>query len=526
MSRCATVAAFFPIAIPSNQSFLKQWYNWTHAKVQRHFKRDKDRVFDTAQNVRLRLLSKDFIGRWFYKHLTDELVDRKQAEKILGGVPITFVGHILPVDVLNASCQNKACTKRRAQGHGCARSCSDSLWKVADLLAFAKFDYERYYYSMQGHTIDSAKVLRLLGYRPTEYNVLKALYIQGKLKPSELTDHECVERIIPGKRRGGQCGVKDCDRRHYSLGYCSTHYHLSRVRNCPECDHGRELLRARGISVAHNWADPEVANVVSKLRWNDKQLKPFLREWKRHNMVSASPDYIMRRDPKQGIDAGLLKYAEMVIDHEVVNDFKRISRSDDLSNMVLNNGMSPEHGDTETVFFESNGKEEGDGNPSERIICDLGAREDFSRAEHWHDIRRLVSSADLTEEETEIVIAVDLGDISISEYADQSGLTVQRIHRVRAGAHKKLSRGEASDVMPRMLAVTIANRHNCSVEDIAGTTTFGSCVLARTELFSSLFDVGMTVSRIATCFGIAEDRVVAAINRSCIRESRNEASAD
>lgn len=509
MSRSVTVPAFFPIAIPSNQSFLKQWYNWTHAKVQRHFKRDKERVFDTAQNVRLRLLSKDFIGRWFFKHLTDELVDRKQAERILGGVPIAFVGSLHQVHGHRSSIDEK----------------DTSIWRIKDLLEFAKFDYERYYYSMQGHTIDSAKVLRLLGYGPTEYNVLKALYIQGKLKPSELTEHPCLEKIVPGKRRGGTCGVKDCGRRHYSLGYCSTHYPLSRVRNCPECDHGRELLKARGISAAHCWSDPEVASVVAKLRWNDKQLKPFLREWRRHNMVRATPEYIMRRDSKQGIDAGLLKYAEMVIDHEVVNDFKRISRSDDLSNMVLNNGMSPEHGDKEVVFFDSNGKEDGDGDPSERIICDLTARESFSKAEHYHDIRRLVQSADLTEEEMEVLIEVDLRDMPISDYSEQSGLTVQRIHRVRAAAHKKLSKGDSQDAMPRILAVTVANRHNCSVDDITGTATFGSCVKARTELFSSLFDAGLTVSRIATYFGVADDLVVAAINRSCIQESRNEAVA-
>ncbi|KKK68301.1 hypothetical protein LCGC14_2945450, partial [marine sediment metagenome] len=43
------------VNIPTNQFFLDKWHWWIHKKVSRHFKRDKERIFDTAQNVRLRL---------------------------------------------------------------------------------------------------------------------------------------------------------------------------------------------------------------------------------------------------------------------------------------------------------------------------------------------------------------------------------------------------------------------------------------------------------------------------------------
>jgi len=132
------------VIIPTNQSFLRDWYSWTHGRVSRHFKRNKERVIDTAQNVRLRLLSKDFIGRWFFKHLTEDLITREQAEKILGGIRIAFAGSIHPV-----------------VGD---RSDPESLWRVSDILQFAKFNYDRYYYSIQNHTIDSDRMIRLLGY--------------------------------------------------------------------------------------------------------------------------------------------------------------------------------------------------------------------------------------------------------------------------------------------------------------------------------------------------------------------------
>jgi DNA-directed RNA polymerase specialized sigma24 family protein len=505
MSRAvAAVSALFPIAIPTNQSFLAQWYPWTAGKVARHFKRDKERCEDTAQNVRLRLLSKNFIGRWFFKHLDDELVDKKQAEHILGGVPLAFIGSVKPV-----------------YGRRSSNPTADTaIYRVSDLLEYAKFDYERYFYSIQRHTIDSEKVLRLLGYESDQFSALESLYRQGKLKPAELTEHQCQEVIQPIQPRGSLCGYGNCDRQHYAMGYCSNHYHLSRVKGCPECEHGRELLRSRGLSLSHRWNRPEVADAVRKLRWNDAQLKPYLREWRRQNLVRHTPEYIMRRDPKQGIDAGLLAYAAMVIDHEVVNDFKRMSRAEDLSTMVLNNGVGPEYSDKETVAWDSDDKEKEDSTSVQRVIRDASAMSKFVQAEGWHDVQRLVESANLTDEESDIMVAVDLGDMSVRQYSEQSGIPMPKVHKLLASAHQKLQAQDLPESVTDEMAEKTAAKHGCTVADIVGPVLFGPAVAARTELFAKLFDVGMTVPGISARFGIAEERISAAINRSVLQEAR------
>ena len=505
MSRSAvSVPALFPIAIPTNQSFLAQWYPWTAGKVARHFKRDKERCEDTAQNVRLRLLSKNFIGRWFYKHLTDELVDKKQAELILGGAPLAFIGSIQPV-----------------YGRRSSNPVLDtSIWRVKDLLALAKFNYERYFYSIQKHTIDSEKVLRLLGYEPSNYGALESLYRQGRLKPAELTEHQCQEIIKPITKRGDNCGYGDCIRKHYSMGYCSNHYHFSRVRPCPECEHGRELLRSRGLSLSHRWNSPDVADAVRKLRWNDAQLKPYLREWRRQNLVSTTPLYIMRRDPKQGIDAGLLKYAEMVIDHEVVNDFKRMSRAEDLSMMVLNNGVGAEYSTKETIAWDSDEKEKEDSGV-QSVIRDTSALSKFTQAEGWHDVRRLVERAELTDEESDVLVSIDLGDMSVRQYSDKTDVPVARVHRLLAAAHQKLAAQDLPEAVTDEMASKTAAKHGVSVGDITGPQLFGPCVTARTELFNKLFDVGMTIPGMSARFGVSEERVSAAINRMTLLEGRH-----
>lgn len=505
MSRLtASVPALFPIAIPTNQSFLAKWYPWTAGRVARHFKRDKERCEDTAQNVRLRLLSKNFIGRWFYKHLTDELVDKSQAELILNGAQLSFIGGVQPV------------YGRRSSNP----KLDTSVWKIQDLLDFAKFDYERYFYSIQKHTIDSEKVLRLLGYEPGNYGALESLYRQGKLKPSELTEHYCQEIVRPIPKIGDFCGCDGCHRKHYSMGYCSNHYHMSRVQSCIECERGRELLRQRGISLSHRWNNPEVSESVRKLRWNDSQLRPFLRDWRKQNLVSATPLYIMRSNPNHGIDAGLLKYAMMVIDNEVVNDFKRMGRAEDLSVTIFNKGAGPEFSNKENIAWDSDDKERDD-SAAERVICDSRALSKFQHAEGWHDVRRLVEAANLTDEESDIIVSVDLGDMSVRQYAEKVGTPISRIHRLLTSAHHKLASQDLSETVTDEMAFQTASKHGCTVPDIS-RHVFGPAVSARTELFATLYDIGMTVPGIAARFSVTEDMVTAAINRSIIREDNHE----
>ncbi len=446
------VPAFVPVHVPSNSTFLIQWHAWIHSKVARHFKRNQERAMDTAQNVRLRLISKDFIGRWFFKHLRDEVVDRLQAEAILGGAPVVFIGSILPLDVPNSACLSgklaklgltpeqvsgamawaaanstlrgapqlagadqdqvqkllkSPCARSHARKKGCPRSCESSLWRVSDLLDYARFDYERYYYSIQGHTIDSDKVLRLLGCAPGRYSVLQSMQRQGRLLPSELTDHDC--------KRKGAVGAPPS--------------------SCSGCVHGLSLLRARGLSLADDWSSGAGAVAAARLRWNDSQLSGFLRDWRRTNTIFAAPQYVMRTSLKPGVTAGLLKYAEMVIDHEVFNDFKRMGRSDDLSSAVLNKSVSPEFSDSESVAWEGG----GDGEESrDRVIRDVRSMSKFSDFEDAHDLAKLLEASDLTDEEMDALKNVDLGSMSVRQYADSTGKAVPRIHRIRTSAIRKL----------------------------------------------------------------------------------------
>lgn len=490
------------VAIPSNESFLTQWNPWIHSKVAKHFKRDKERILDSVQNVRLRLLSKDFISRWFLKHLKDEIVDLSQAQRILGGAKVTFISSIPSIDEIDPSCNNPSCIKRRKKGHGCSRSCEKSLWRISDLLKYAKFDFVRYFYSPQNHTISSSRVLRLIGYSegitdhvcngefcqvckeivypPEAYSVLESLYRQGRIKPSELTEHYCDGSA-----------------------------------SCSECRHGRALLKSRHLSLADKWDDSHVA--AAKLRWNDSQLIPFLRNYGGTNIVHSVPAYIMRKPDKSGrvlgIDAGLLKYVEIIISNEVVNDFKRISRSDDITSGVFNKGMGPEFSNTELVAFEGEENEE----MSNRIFRDSNSLGKFESYECRRDVAVLINEAGLTDEERGAIESVELMEMTVRRYAEKIGVTVPRVHRARASAMRKLR----SNIAVNSIAVSICDKHGCEVSDLSGPDLFGPCVRARTDVFSDLHNNnGMSVQAIATYFCSSVDRVIAAINRKCLSEMR------
>jgi DNA-directed RNA polymerase specialized sigma24 family protein len=421
----SSVPAVVPVTIPSTRAFLAQWHNWVSWKVSKHFKRNKERIPDTAQRARLRLLQKEFVARWFFKHLTESLVDLEQAQVILGGKSVTYVGKIVPV-------------------HG-RRSSPDSLWKVSDLLKFARFDYDRYFYSAQGHTIESAKFLRLLGYgapgpdgtwivEASDYSSLESLYRQGKIKPSELTEHECTEVMKSGHRTDA-CSVDGCDKVHYSRGYCSAHYSKVRVKGCAECDSGRESLNAAGVSLVHRWNNPEVLRAVTKLRWNDKQLIPFLRDWRSSNMVKDLPKYIMRPPHDNSVEAGLKKYAYRIIYNDVINSFKSIGRTDELSHLVLDGRLDPGSSDEESVGWESSG--DADDAPA-LVVRDPGASAAAGNADRRFDIKKIIEIARLSPEETEYVEQIDLGDVSPADVADLHGVPVSKVHRVRTAALLKM----------------------------------------------------------------------------------------
>lgn len=448
------------VVIPTNQDFLAQWYKWVLGEVSQYFRRNKDRIPDTAQNVRIRLLAKNFIGRWFYKHLSDELVDTEQAIRILGGAKVPFIGSLMPI--------------------GGRPTTPNSLWRVSDLLRYAQFDYDRYFYSIQGHTIDSDRVLKLLGYEAGKYESLASLYRQGRLKPSELTEHMCS-----GKK-------------------------------CPECKHGRASLKTKHLSLAHRWELPEVAAEAAKLRWNDSQLAPFLREWRRQNIVRHTPLYIMRpveaNGKPHGIDAGLLKYAKILIRNEVVNDFKRMTRTDDMTNMVFNDGVSPDVADVEMVSWEVD-----DDETKQCVFLDPDAKMEFETIENKNDISALANNADLTADEIDVVKCVDLLAMTVREYAVRTGKPIPRVHRLRNGALKKL-RGSLSEDRIKAITQGVCNQFGCTQEELLGQSVVGPTVLARTRLFSLLYDAGMSIQDMRMYFSYPENKITAAINRQCLHD--------
>lgn len=419
----SSVPNYVAVTIPTASEFLVQWHDWVAWKISKHFKRNQERIPDTAQRARLRLLQKEFVSRWFFKHLRNDLVDLAQASEILDGAKIKFIGSIQPV-------------------FG-DRSSENSLWRIQDLLDYAKFDYERYFYSPQGHTIDSNKFLRLLGYgtrdpntgiwkiSPSDYGVLESLYRQGRVKPAELTEHDCTEVFVDGECRD-RCSIPGCVKEHFSRGYCSTHYHVAKVHTCQDCEDGREALSKAGISLNKRWTTIEVAIIISKLRWNDKQLIPFLRKWKRKNIIKGPPKYIMRPPSDATIEAGLKQYAYLIIHNDMVNTMKGITKSDEL---VCDGRLDPESQNEEIIGWDSSGESED--HPT-RIIIDQTASENFRNCDRRFDLMKIIKKAHLSDEESRFIEQVDISEVPATDVAMAYNIPVSRVHRIRSMAISKM----------------------------------------------------------------------------------------
>ena len=417
------VSSFVRVEIPTTSEFLAKWHVWIHGKVSKHFKRGKERIPDTAQRVRLRLLSKDFISRWFFKHLQDDLVDFAQAVRMTGNTNF-----------------NKACKISPVYGSG-----EESIWRIRDILGLMNFDYDRYFYSIQNHTIETDKVIRLIGYGSydnqsnkwvvsrSSYGILESLYRQGRMKPAELTEHEC-RKAIPVKSEDGLCVEEGCSSKHFSRGYCKQHYRAKVLNSCPECEKGKALLHQKGVSLHRRWTDPDVSKAVSKLRWNDSQLTPFLREWQQSNLIKCVPRYIMRHPKEASVDAGLLRYANMVIDHDVFNHFKSLLRTDDVSIVSLDVKSDPTFTSSDRIYWES--EDERDGRTLHFI--DPLAQKAFLDVDTISDLARIIERANLTNLEMSVIQKVDMEDSSISDVATSLGIPNSKVNRIRNHALEKM----------------------------------------------------------------------------------------
>ncbi len=499
------------VCIPSDRDFLKQWFNWVRSKVRKRFKRDHDRIPDTTQRVCARFLQKEFTARWFFKHLHDDLVTRTEAEYMLGdGFEYPSPRQKNKKPVTHRSAPLKFADKQVIRPVVGLSNDPNSLWRVSDVLAYGKFDFDRYFYSAQNHTIDSDRMLRLLGHAPGEYWKLLSLWRQDRILPAELTEHECPRGRPSHETAGGNKPAPS---------------------TCPECSRGLALLRSKGISLAKSeqcpsWKHPDdgvqalnpaltpaMVEHIRKMRWNDSQLYPiYLRRWQDKNEVYHQPRFIMRPvgpDGKpHGIDAGLLKYADRIVENEVINEFKHLGRTDDMAKMVYNNGVSPETSDSDVVAFDPD-SDEG----SQRIVCDSDAAADFRTVEHRSDITSLLSEAALSAEESDVVSALDLMDITVRDYSREAGVPVQRVHRLHASALRKLRSATVGSAHADRIMDEVCRRHDCSPDQVLGSSLVGRAVVARADLFSTLYAVGMSEEDMSFHFGYPRDRVSAAVVR-------------
>lgn len=459
---------YYQISIPTVHEFINQWYPLIFSEVNKLFKKGQERVEDTVQNVVERLVRKDFIGRWFFKLLTDELVDRTQAENMLGGISLKHKKKIQPVVGKSTDI--------------------NSLYRVSDILDFAKFNHERYYYSIQGHTIDSDRVLELLGYKAGQYSALQSLWRQGKLLPSELTEHECARDIG------------------------------SSPDECDSCKEGLNYLKERGVSLDKNdWNNPNKARLFKKLRWDDRQLAPFLRGWKKSNIIKCVPRNIIRLVESSGVDASLLGYAKHLIANEVRNDFKRMKRTYDLTLTEFNHGRCPEVSDQESVSWEFDEMEE----TSQRVFRDTTSMLKYHEFECCNDLRIILTNSGLSAEQMQVILETDLQGVSVRGYAIRSSKSAQKVHHIRSTALKHICDSISTESSVKQIVMDVCSKYNCTLDDITGPGMFGNCVTARTELYSDLLDRGWDIGDIISKFSVSEDRVVAAVNRRVIQEMRS-----
>jgi hypothetical protein len=215
------------------------------------------------------------------------------------------------------------------------------------------------------------------------------------------------------------------------------------------------------------------------------------------------------------INAGLLKYAAIIIDNEVVNDFKRMGRVDDLSNVILNDGMSPELSNNETIAYEVDENEE-----KKAVLCDTRAGETFEESERRSDITALINGSNLTDEEYEVILRIDLQNMSVRAFSDEYGIQIQKIHRIRNSALRKMRGSKLDKEGIKDLVKSVCLHHNMTIEQVLAPEPYGPSVVARTDLFTTLYDHGMNVEAISSYFLYPQPKIVAAINRRCIQDMR------
>jgi DNA-directed RNA polymerase specialized sigma24 family protein len=210
----------------------------------------------------------------------------------------------------------------------------------------------------------------------------------------------------------------------------------------------------------------------------------------------------------QGIDAGLLKYASIIITNEVNNEFKSLGRTDDISRVSCSSNLSPEFGDAESLAFDADSE---DGSP--RIISDHAAIEKFVEVENQTDIAALLKQSTITPDELAAIEALDILGQAARDYSRQINVPVTKVHKLHLSGLKKLKSARVGEVHANRILHEVCERYGCTEDQVLGDDRFGDPVKARNELFGSLSRDGMSEDDMAFHFDYPREKIAAAVSR-------------
>jgi len=113
-----------------------------------------------------------------------------------------------------------------------------------------------------------------------------------------------------------------------------------------------------------------------------------------------------------------------VIDNDVINNFKSISRNEDSENR-------PESGDSIVWTFDES---TGDLDP---IFIDESSSY-TSKFEDHRDLSSIIQLAGLTDEEMDVIFSADLDERSTKDLAEERKMPISKINKIRASAINKM----------------------------------------------------------------------------------------
>jgi len=287
---------------------------------------------------------------------------------------------------------------------------SVEAFSVADILTLSKFDTSRYFYSVRNHGLLSGKILDLIG-KSGDFNYLKTLYISGKIRPMNMTDHKCDahKRIQPKTVNGKKtCGIKGCNNKAFSSGMCHRHYTQSR-RSCPICNAFKARMSAHSASPNDDWSSEEAMEFLSKVRWNDSQIRRMLRNFN-GNAILNVPQTVISEDTENHTLAGLLNYAAILINNSINNQFTTIMRT------RSNSGGSFDDKDMEISL-------------EKHVVRVHQIHNGYGKTDARSDLEKLIDNNTFSRSELQFLIdaQIAIDDGTIAQFGRSLGLSVYKV---------------------------------------------------------------------------------------------------